>query len=490
MFYRLLFGKEAEYLSKSSHLVAKEIRDLRDYIKLFKGKVRLLKNVVERANKQRNVEFSKKVFKEMEDHFLQLEGLEFIIESRDIAKDKKLVKELNLEEKEDPELTAPIESIKKHLHQLFQVRRLVIRLVRRQIRWVKDHKDMEFPIKKEAIQPLVRLVNQEGQLLFRYGLSGFQGEKGLLIEIYNEIMPLKERVKKEKIAGGRATDPTVWTWVDGRIRVIKKFGSLAKGSKWTYDQARSRLENIKRFYTFLKAAGVSVPDHKALAIVEQWKKTPSGLKPTGYYQVVLSQEHLGRNVALIFQDTNNKNLIRKIYRQILKETFKAVVHNEIWMMDFKPQNFCKNGHLTYVDTDPIHLWRRDISTNQGNFLIPVNIPIKDQIRLMKMDIREWGEKDWRWWRFKRGDSRGNFVELLEQTVALKIDLKQMFEDEMLNFFKKHGLKKEFKFIDRFTRTPMYEFNLFRLVKQESPRDAGKAELMLKRKNRVSFAKAI
>ena len=53
-------------------------------------------------------------------------------------------------------------------------------------------------MKKDEIQPLVRLVNKEGQLLFKYELSGFGGERDLLIEIYNQIMPLKDRVYKNK----------------------------------------------------------------------------------------------------------------------------------------------------------------------------------------------------------------------------------------------------------------------------------------------------
>jgi len=62
MFYRLLFGKEAEDLRRADKLIGKEIADFRVFVQLFTKKVKLLKEFVKRVNRQRNVTFSRKKF--------------------------------------------------------------------------------------------------------------------------------------------------------------------------------------------------------------------------------------------------------------------------------------------------------------------------------------------------------------------------------------------------------------------------------------------
>ena len=253
----------------------------------------------------------------MKKHFLDMEKSELVIQVKDSKQDRELIANLDFVSQDDETLdTQTIAPIKKHLGTLFRIRRTVVILVRKQIEWFEQHPNFESSMNREDLKPLIRLINKEGQLLFRHGLSGFEGARQLLIDIYDQVMPLKDKVEKKKIKGGAASDPNVWTWFDGRVRVVKKYGSVAKGKLWTYKEASIRFDNMKRFYIFLKEAGVSVPDHNSIYIIEQIEKTPSGIKSTGFYQVALSQEHLGRNVNLVYKSINNPRLVMRIYRKM------------------------------------------------------------------------------------------------------------------------------------------------------------------------------
>jgi len=412
----------------------------------------------------------------MERFFLDLDRSDLLIQERDIKEDKTLVENLNILENEDKTLNAPIESIKAHLAKLFQIRRIVIQLVRKQIQWINNHSNMEFPIKQEDIQPLVRLVNKEGQILFQHGLSGFGGERELLIDIYNEIMPLKDKVKKTKLIAGRAAAPTMWTWIDGGIRVVKRYGGLLKGRKWNREEARKRFNTMFQFYEFLKGAGVRVPDHNSLHINEEWIKTKSGIKRTGYYQVVLSQEGLGTDVAYVYRNTNDEALIRRIYRQMLDQILKAINHNTHWMIDAKPDNFCWNGrYTTFVDTETSHYSPKD--PYKGDFIIRTDLPFKEQMALMKSSTIVRSDKDHRWGRFRAADPRGNFANLLELCVCYNPDHKLVFEGETINFLAKHGRKRELRFLNRFIETPLYEEHVLKFVKELVPENLNKAVYM-------------
>jgi|TARA_B100001971_G_C18210992_1_gene550669 hypothetical protein len=488
MFFGLLFGDESKYLAWVDRELRKEISDFREVVKVYNVKLKSLNNFAERIDRQRNFSATEKRFDRMKGCFLSVGGLESVINKRDQKGDKRLVSRLDKIEEEDRAEGYTIESLKQGVAKLLQIRRMVSELVRRELGWFKENPSFRMGFKREDIQPLARLVKREGDLLFENGLSGSEGEREVLIGIYNQVMPLRDRIKREKIGGGRATTAYTWTWMDGRIRVVKQFGSFEMGRRWSYEQAKKRLASNREFYAFLKEADVSVPDHNSLYIMEQWKKTPTGPKPTGYYQAVLNQEHVGKNMGSIFRETNSDSFIIRLFNITVMETYKAVRANPHWMLDFKPQNFCWDGKkVTFVDIETLHMYPVEDPVGK-DFIVRTDLPVKEQLEGVSRDIRSvkdgWTRKDWIWWRFKRADSRGVFVELLEQSVALKIALKDRFEQEILRFFKKHGCRKELRFMNRYLVTPLYEFNLYRLVKQEAPEDLAIAEEVLKRKERA------
>ncbi|MBW2983765.1 hypothetical protein KY361_01475 [Candidatus Woesearchaeota archaeon] len=485
MFASLLADRQIKDIERISKQVGTELRDLKEFIAFYQRKLKFLRDFVGRIGSRRNLSKAEAIFERMKGIFTSVDKFEFLVDERDSRKDREMIAELSDIERKDVGERALAESIKGHINELFSVRRALAAVVAKEIVWFKEHKSFESAFKREEVQPLLGLVRQEGELLFDNGLSGFKGERELIVEIYNQVMPLKERVKIEKVGKGRASTVFSWTWIDGRIRVVKKYGMLTMGRKWSYEQAKKRLENNKRFYAFLKEAGVSVPDHNDLYVIEQWEKTPSGARPTGYYQAVLNQEHIGKNAALLIRESSNRRFIRALYRQMLHNAYRAIIHNTHWMLDFKPANFCWNGkRLVFVDTETIHMYPMDDPAGR-DFIVRTDIPVKEQIRGMMHDIRTvnrgWTEKDWTWSRFKRADRRGQFIELLEQTVAMKIALKQMFEQETLNFLKRRRMMREFKFMSRYIRKPMYEFNVFRLVRYDAPEDLPLAAEMLKRR---------
>ena len=191
MFFRLLYGREAGYLSSIGKELAEEISHLKEFIGLYNRKLRLLRDFALELE-SKNGSAAKKAFDKMKSCFLSVDKLERIVNVRDLKEDEKVIAELdNIKRSNRPEGVS-IEEIKQALVKLLQMRRKINALVKEEMLWFEKYPSFKPGFKKTDIGLLLKVVEEERKLLFEQGFSG-GSERAILHDIYAKIMSLKER---------------------------------------------------------------------------------------------------------------------------------------------------------------------------------------------------------------------------------------------------------------------------------------------------------
>ena len=99
-----------------------------------------------------------------------------------------------IDRESDPDIQLILSSMLDRMRLLNNVYTHLRKIIIAQIEWLKHNEDLDNK-DPHGIQEFLRLVKEESFLLYEHGLSGDRNERDLLKEIYDETMPLRERIK-------------------------------------------------------------------------------------------------------------------------------------------------------------------------------------------------------------------------------------------------------------------------------------------------------
>ncbi|HJO01628.1 MAG: hypothetical protein QGI89_03085 [Candidatus Woesearchaeota archaeon] len=360
-----------------------------------------------------------------------------------------------IDRESDPDIQLILSSMLDRMRLLNNVYTHLRKIIIAQIEWLKHNEDLDNK-DPQGIQEFLRLVKEESFLLYEHGLSGDRNERDLLKEIYDETMPLRERIKIKRLDEGATCAPLlIEPAIAGTPYVLKKYGG---SNDWilnvikrglTLEEAKQRKRVTNEYYDYYRNAGINVPPRGAFAVISHGKNN---------YQVALKEEFIHNNVEDIFRtSTTSKELIIEIYEKLLDIAYKDLRAGHKYLSDFFLRNFCiRNGEVFYIDTDP-PLYQFEDKDGEIHFkLVGINEGFAALRKLQKQ--RNFGltgkssdqlsaaeERAFDNWIFRLSTPHGNLFYIIVWSIVVRPDMEEDFKRTMLDFLSRRRLRQLYNY---------------------------------------------
>jgi len=354
-YQKIILGEdEIPRVLRNIHMgLVREIRYYKVYVASHRKKLELVSKFVKQWDKAQ--------FRKMKAEIQRVANLIVVgekLQKKSEVKEKETIKALDEAiEKETDEVAKNnlIEIRQELIELLWIIEKLKVPLLK-QSKWFEDNKENIWK-EHHKIQDLIVALNEEAQFLFRKGLSGEKGERQILKEIYEYIMPLKYRLKPTK--DGKLYKKVTRGMKHDGLLVVPRFSKpyyvkfIFAGKRreifhqgWSKFDALSRKKIIVDYYDVLKSIRIPVPPKKVFFIRRRGNKG---------YQVAIKGTP-GEDVDAYFKQyyKTREDEVIGIFRQMLEIVHREVRANTKYLVDFAITNFCLDagGNLIYIDYDP------------------------------------------------------------------------------------------------------------------------------------------
>lgn len=408
----------SEAISILSKDVALELKEFDLYCQRHKRKLQIVHGFV--------VHSKQKTFQKLKAEIEGIENLTFL----DLGENRRQVKYnqralrtvcSNVRTVKDVTLKSLLYHAVDQMKKLNSVYKHLRVILKRQQFWLKKHENSVLK-EHEGIKEFLRLLREENTLLYSHNLTG-DDEQHLLIEIYNYIMPLKDRVSKvQDIKYGAVGVKSVFRTMDGEEFVLKRIG---RDKNWTQENAIKRVNMILTFYQHLKQLGVPLPPPEIVHAVVQTEINHGKISEKGF-QTAIKQKFYGLDCRNMFIKERDKSKIARVYNKLL-EVAHLVTEDTIdhphWIYDLTPSNFCVDANLniTFIDIDPPPL------ENQNFDPLHPSKMSSDQLN----EIKKRSETGF----LRRFTVLGVYIMIMESSNYNRPNLQGMFVDLTLKFLK-------------------------------------------------------
>lgn len=427
----LTHPKKDRVLRLLSENIVKLLNDFFDYRKLNIRKLRAIKDFITHWKPKHWNIMEREINNEKILNLIDIKEIK-----RDIKFNATTIRKVSsaLNKEKDPEVRELLEELLHFMNALNVIFGMLREILIEQIEWLdknKDHfwtEDGEIKMQRERIQEFIRLVKNEATLLYEHGLPGKPSEAELLVEIYNHIMPMKDRVRKiEELSGGQVGINSLYEALGGNDFVFKRIG---RKKEWTRENAAARAQLMMDYYRFLRSQGVPVPSEYNVHVIAELEKKEmeKGINPTGKFQVAVKQRYFGPSCKTFIMGETDEQKIINLFNKMLDATHKATRRYRTltpWLYDFTPTNFCVDtlGNIVFVDIDP--------PGGIGDKFSPINPTSFERTQLSlakKLPNHVF---------FRRCTIYGAFIMLAESAIDNRKDLEILFITLTLEFLEKH-----------------------------------------------------
>jgi len=197
------------------------------------------------------------------------------------------------------------------------------------------------------------LIEQEATLLFKHNLSGKKNEEELLKELYEEVIPLKDRITLEKPTQGFKSSCLIAVPRFGHPYILKRITAEKRADLfpdgWTKNMAQQRLEILLEYYNFLGSIGIRIPPNDAFFVYRKGA--------TDNYYAAIKQKYIGKgfdDIIIKAMKTGKFDKVIAIFQEVLKLVYLEIKSHGNYLSDFTIDNFCigHDENIYFVDTDP------------------------------------------------------------------------------------------------------------------------------------------
>jgi hypothetical protein len=450
-----------EILEKISEETLEELKDYDYYFSNYKNKLKIIQGFVLHLNGKHWMKIAAELLKlkkitksekKRENHF-----------SDSTITDLKRLISLIPEEKQTLEAAITlIEGFNSIAHEFFEI-------IKKQVEWIEENQDTIWA-HHEKLQELLRIIRRESELLERSDLIGKKNERTVLVEIYNHIMPLKERViSREKFEGGVAGDTGSIGFMDNSEIVLKGYG---REKQWSKEQAMAGAAIFKEYYQFLIEKKVPIPEENVMKVVSnvESENLQKGIKFSNCFHFSVKQEYIGPDINTILKTTKNLDILADRFNQMMEIINKATSGEPRlgrWMGDFKPINFCeKDGRVLFIDLHPPGFTPSDEFT--VDFIIhPNEMTQEEKIKIFDSVYGHMSKSEKKDLLFRLETKEGMFINCIEQTIGTRPDLKDNVVQWALDFIE-HSVPEIFPFIKKHLYSNYFIENLKRYIARYSP----------------------
>lgn len=441
----IIHPNPARVLDQVAGDIRQELKEVEFYALRHKKKLQIVQQFV--------IHWNKRSWKVLEEELSSIESLNFL-DLEDLNKQKKYDKAtieavIRIKVESPDEVNAYFKDIIKRMRTLNKIFKKLRKNLLAQKGWLEKNKDSIWK-QHENIQPLLRLIRDEANLLYKHGLAGHRNERDILYGIYNMIMPLKERLLQwEKIKRGMVSRKTKYQFMGQDPAIMKRIGAKKK-EEWSEINVRRRIKIMRDYYDYLSKRGVPLPSQNAIYTISKSIASDQGVRPSGYYSVAVKQQYGGVDGRNYFRKQKKPETIKRIYTKMLVALNRATAgrRNKLeWLYDFSPQNFVitPGRNILFIDIDPPG-W---------------DWPHYNFKRFTPRRIKRYGTagSSNRDYFLRHATTKGQFIHLLEHSCGARIDLKEMFIQTTLDFLKKVHRYDLLRFLEEYVKSHKFRNNI-------------------------------
>lgn len=444
-----------------SEIILIELKDFENYCNRHKKKLEIVQRFI--------IHWNSRHLTNLKNELLNLENLTFLDYGKikkDIKYDKKTLNFISeaIEQESDHEIRLILAIMLDRMKLLNNIYIRIRRILLTQIEWIKDNEDSVLK-EHQNIRQFLRLIKEESFLLYEHNLSGLKNERQLLKEIYDQIMPLKERITIKKLDEGAVCAPLlIEPKIAGRPYVFKKYA----GSKdWliklikrglTLKEAKQRKKMLEKYYNYFRMAGINVSPRSAINVIKYGKNN---------YQVAMKEAFIEHNVEGIFRSSiNPKEVILDIYEKILDIAYKDIKAGNKYLSDFYIRNFCYlSGQVYYIDTDPPlyqfmdedgNIRFRLVEATEGHGIFKELLKQRHFAITGQSELNAIIERNHNNLIYRLRTPIGKFLYILVWSILIRPNMEDEFKQVLLNYLKKKRLDGIYKYFIKYLSTPRFK----------------------------------
>lgn len=318
-----------------------------------------------------------------------------------------------------------------------------------QINWfIERGKNIWF--EHEYMREFIRLIEEEASLLSETGLT-HESCKQVLKEIYDQIMPLKERYEIQHIGTEACTPILIKPKFGGHPYVFKRYGSMgyairAIGRHLKREEALQQKEVLLQYYDYFRKAGINVPHRGAIQVI-MLGRDKDGKK---FYGVALKERYILENVHSLFKNLEiPDDRILKIYKGLLNLVHKDIQAGNKYDTDYLLMNFCVlHDDVYYIDLEPPLYQFKDWEGNVRFRLVKTREGMEYFKKIARVRQPEYDEKLIHEFVFRRITITGKFWFIALFSFVLRPNLENEFQQVLLDFLEKKRYGREKKYFEK------------------------------------------